>query len=112
MFLFSTLALSVLRTFTCDSLDESFVTWYDCTFVTPYILAESDTDSIFSLSRLANLPHNKGGTFPCGSQLSLLFSSAQCAYKVKTFLYHGYYDKQTQRTLHCTNIITVVKLIS
>ena len=109
MFLFSTLALSFLGTFACDSLDESFVTWYDCTFVTPYILAEFDTDSIFCLSRLANLSHNKGGTFPCGSQLSLLFSSAQCIYKVKAFLYHGYYDKQTQRALHHTNITTEVK---
>ena len=89
-----------------------FVTWYDCTFVTPYILAESDTDTIFSLSPLANLSRNKGGTFACGSQLSLVFSSLQYTYKVKTFLYHGYYDKQTQRALHHTNIITVIKLIS
>ena len=37
MFLFSTLALSVFVTFACDGLDiNSFVTWYDCTFVTPY----------------------------------------------------------------------------
>ena len=31
------------------------------------------------------------------------FSSAQHIYKVKTFLYHGYYNKQTQRALHHTN---------
>ena len=73
MFLFSKLTLSVLGTFACDGLDKSFVTWYDCTFATPYILAESHTVSIFSLSPLANLSHNKGATFPSGPQLSLLF---------------------------------------
>ena len=36
MFLFSTLALSVLGTFACDGLDiNSFVTWYDFQFLTP-----------------------------------------------------------------------------
>lgn len=56
MFLFSTLALSILGTFACDSLDiHPFVTWYDCTFVTPYILGESHYVTIFSLSPLANL---------------------------------------------------------
>ena len=105
MFLFSTMALSLLESLACYGLDESFVTWYDCTFVTPYILAESHTATIFSLSPLANLSHNKGETFPSGFQFSLLFSSAQCTYKVKTFLYHGYYNKQTQRALLHTNII-------
>lgn len=56
MFLFSTLALSILQTFACDGLDiNSFITWYDCRFVTPYILAESDTVTICSLSPLANM---------------------------------------------------------
>ena len=37
MFLFSTLALPILGTFACDALDiNSFVTWYDSTFTTPY----------------------------------------------------------------------------
>ena len=48
MLLFSTLALSIFRTFACDGLDiNSFVTWYDCTFVTPYILGESHYVTIF-----------------------------------------------------------------
>ena len=112
MFLFSTLALSILQTVACDGLDESFVTWSDCTFVTLYILAESHTITIFSLSPSANLSCNNGGTFPSGFQLSLLFSSVQHTYKVKTFLYHGYYNKHTQKALHHTNIITVVNFLT
>ena len=113
MFLFRTLALSILGTFACDSLDiHPFVTWYDCTFVTPYILGESHYVTIFSLSPLANLSRNKRGTFPSGSPPSLLSSSAQCAYKVKTFPYHGYYNTHTQRALHHTNIITVVNFLT
>ena len=87
MFLFSTLALSILGTFACHSLDiHPFVTWYDCTFVTPYILGESHYVTIFSLSPLANLSRNKRGTFPSGFPPSLLSSSAQCTYKVKPSL--------------------------
>ena len=40
------------------------------------------------------------------------FSSAQHTYKVKTFLYHGYYNWHTQRALHHTNIITVVNYLT
>ena len=61
--------------------------WYDPTSVTPHILAESHTLIIFSLSPLANLSRNKGGTFPSGSNLSPLFSSVQRTEKVKTLLY-------------------------
>ena len=65
MFLFSTQASSILQTFACDGPDISFFTWYDSTFVTPYILAESYTATIFSLSPLANLSCNKGVTLNC-----------------------------------------------
>ena len=89
--------------------------WYDPTCVTPYILAESHTVVIFSLSPLANLSCNKGGTFPSGSNLSHPFLSVQRTEKVKTFLYqwaitltlgHG------QRALHHTNIIAVVNFLT
>ena len=74
--------------------------WYDPTSVTPYILAESHTVIIFSLSPLENLSCSKGRTFPSGSKLSLLFSSVQHVEKVKTFLYHGYYiNKHTGKEL-------------
>ena len=89
--------------------------WYDPTCVTPYILAESHTVVIFSLSPLANLSCNKGGTFPSVSNLSHPFLSVQRTEKVKTFLYqwaitltlgHG------QRALHHTNIIAVVNFLT
>ena len=76
MFLFSTLALSILQTFACDGLDiNSFITWYDCRFVTPYILAESDTVTICSLSPLANLfkQQKRDISFWLPKELSLFF---------------------------------------
>ena len=36
------------------------------------------------------------------------FSTAQHTYRLKIFLYHGYYNKHTQRALHHTNNITVI----
>ena len=70
MFLYT--GIPILQNFACNGLNESFVTWHDCTFVTQYIAAEFHTVTIFSLSPLANLSHNRG-TFPSGSQLSLIF---------------------------------------
>lgn len=113
MSLFSTLPLSFLRTFASDSLDESSFAWYDSTFVTPYILAESHhTVNVFSLSPLANLSRNKAELFLLAPSFHFFFSSAQCSYNVKTFLYHGYYNKHTQRYLHYTNIITIVNSLA
>ena len=101
--------------FACAGLDiNSLVTGYNnyCTFVSPYILGESHYVTIFSLSPLANLSRNKRGTFPSGFPPSILSSSAQCTYKVKTFPYHGYYNTHNQRALHHTNIITVVNFLT
>ena len=88
-----TINYPVTLSISCENITKIHLTyfWCDPTSVTPYILAESHTVIIFSLSPLENLSRNKGGTFPSGSNLSLLFSSLQCTEKLKTFLYHGYY---------------------
>ena len=109
MFLFSTLALPLLQTFACDGLSSlgMIVHLSHHTFLHNPTLSPS-----FFPSPLGNLSCKKGGTFPSDSQLSLVFSPAQCTSKVKTFLYHGYYNKHTQRALHHTNIITVVNFLT
>ena len=96
-----TINYPVILSIFCENITKIHLTcfWYDRTSVTPYILAESHTLIIFSLSPLANLSRNKGGTFPSGSNLSPLFSSVQRTEKVKTFLYHGYYNKHTGKEL-------------
>ena len=100
-----------LQNFACDGLNESFITWYDCTFVARYIVAEFHSHLLF-ISPLANLSHNKEGTFPSGSQLSLLFFISTTYLQSENLSYHGYYNKHTQRALHHTHIITVVNFLT
>ena len=84
-----TINYPVTLSISCENITKIHLTclWYDPTSVTPYKLAESHAVIIFSLSPLANLSRNKGGTFPSSSNLSRPFLSVQRTEKVKTFLY-------------------------